>query len=355
MNNTRGFGFVLNMTKGNHRWNPWKGRAAAVGTTFGNKDITMQLSKRLGEGGYGTVYSATLTQNRHSKTKAAIKFMQEQNDARREVFIHLAVAANPECDNAICQMYGYFTARVNNKRIPCLALELMSGDLIDFMLRTTYSTNVTKLQILLHIMYVAMHMIRNIRKLSNQGFYHQDIKPLNFLYKWEETSGRYRVKASDMGLACVRDTKMIKRIKSIPKWTSKIDVGCSEIATEGFHMPGYAGGFDVRVTDYARTIRNDLYGICVSIRVFAEISGVGTKDTPDFEHLNENIEFVNDPRQVIINDLNVPGAKDAINAIHNGVNVTEYPDVNYDNLFTPIVAVVNTLMNHMGVSLVPNL
>lgn len=149
--------------------------------TSPNTGKTYRLNRRLGEGGYGVVFSAIDTSD---KTKVAVKVAQVRNlDDRayvNELAAFRALSKAPNCQQYIVCLYDDFRIGDTAYEIQ----ELMDGDMFDY--RPTPINRVL----------VLSDLLAGLAYIHNKGLAHQDIKPENVLYKGTQ------YKMGDPGLVC---------------------------------------------------------------------------------------------------------------------------------------------------------
>lgn len=285
-------------------------RPIEFGPTIGlwTPDIVIEANGLIGYGGYGTVYRGYVIERDGKRTPVVIKIASRpvhtgspnSEEFLKELAIFEDQSANPTCSNSVTCIYGAFTCNMGFTRYyyECMILERMEGDLRSLGQAIRYAP-VIRQDIKLHLLlYIGLHMAFDISKLHNAGFFHNDIKPDNFLFKWDPPANRYRIKISDFGLACSMDFN--QHLKDRLRRAGKPEIAdvipdslkCYALSTEGYMTTAFKELFNRKMiygtsqpirpdegTDYKRIFReNDISAISITVNEIAGLMGLSSAD-----------------------------------------------------------------------------
>jgi len=161
-----------------------------LGQTLADKYL---LETIIGEGGFGTVFSA---RNIENNQKYAIKILDIKTDSlvdqekdlqyfQREVGI-LSRVQHPAIVNV-------FEVGIFNEILPYLVMELAEGELLSNILRTKGAFSLE------HFLSVFTQLCQAVAAMHKQAIIHRDLKPENIIIN--NNSGKNIVKLLDFGLA----------------------------------------------------------------------------------------------------------------------------------------------------------
>lgn len=191
-------------------WDPLSRVPPPVGVGIGPRGVELVIGAYLGGGTYGAVYRGTLTLNPVDRTQparafdVAVKFYQAVNEFVDEAVKLITVSATPYCATYVTCTYGVFRIRLcNRSTLFGVILETMDGDLDSFARRSVGSAQLADWEKLHSIAYASTVVAVGTSTLINYRFYSMDIKPTNYLYKWDASKNVYWIKISDLGLGCI--------------------------------------------------------------------------------------------------------------------------------------------------------
>jgi len=183
-------------------------------------DIIILRNGRIGAGSYGNVYKAVAVQKDGTQIPVVVKLGKKlyggmTKSFRNELVVFWEQSSDPTCSQHLICMYGAFTTNLNmtsisGQRYEALVLEKMDGDL-ERLARLVKSSGVSVDSMLYMLVYIGLHMTYDIYMLHGAGYYHNDVKPANFLYRWDPVSRKYRIKIADLGLVCNKEPSMSQR------------------------------------------------------------------------------------------------------------------------------------------------
>ena len=193
--------------------------------------VGILAGKPIGGGTFGKIYNCTVSSARDGRVlNGVVKIPTNASprpprDFKNELLTHWALSTLPHCsDRVVCLLAAFKTTL----RIPdpenedqqlafyptnyyhCLILEKMDGDLwaLTQKMASLDDDDVKKR----YIIFFAREMAEAVGLMHANGFFHNDIKPANFLYKWD--GNKYVVKVGDLGIACRRENskKTVEKI-----------------------------------------------------------------------------------------------------------------------------------------------
>lgn len=173
----------------------------------------------IGSGGYGNVYKAAINQSDGTLLPVALKISKTKinvNEPSRsflhELLVYWDLSSEPRCRSFILCVLGAFFVPLSDcaadECYECMIFERMDGDLADLARRA--ANPAVSLDSKMHLLYFAgLAMMYDITMMRSSSYFHVDIKPANFLYAYDSASQIYRIKISDMGMACSFKNTMI--------------------------------------------------------------------------------------------------------------------------------------------------
>ena len=257
----------------------------------------LKLTKFLGEGGYGRVYKGLARAKNTDLDSAewinvAVKLSREIQELESaelaETMAHQWLSGNDQCSPAMLCLYAVFVTKVDKAQKGWnygLILPLMDGDL--FGLAERYEQTVmTPEKRYIKLMYVTLAMVYDLVYMHSNGWAHNDVKPENYLYKWDNDTKMPVIKISDFGLACTKfwegpsenRAKINEFLANFKKMTNNKNKAiypyepanekCSHMTTTFYQMPSWDGLKDVQseTKDITENFANDAYCIVMSVK-----------------------------------------------------------------------------------------
>lgn len=185
--------------------NVWDPASLVVPADIQIGPLTVLKDGFLGGGTFGSVFKARLTGE-----DVVVKLTKEPSPTPSFAFLteikaHQALSAEPTCSPMICCLKESFSTNLGHRSDTFkhygIVLERMDGDLLLWAKSISTADNETKLTM---AFYVLTSMLYTLSKMHEVGFYHNDVKTANCLFKQLE-NGMSRVKISDLGLSCSVD------------------------------------------------------------------------------------------------------------------------------------------------------
>lgn len=278
-------------------------------------DITIPRAWPIGAGAYGMVYRGEALTTTGYSVPVVVKMTKTASSTpsrafQTEILSHWGLSSSPTCSPAVACMLGAFRTTLG---VPenvkhglyhyCIVLERMSGDLYELARLGRYNAEAPTGSLICLGLRMALHMIYDVLWMYLRGYHHNDVKPENFLFDW--SGGQYRMKVSDLGLACLRDdvagdpravaarkAARAASLSAIYDDRTAIDLGeiaarsepilnCRPAGTRLFMSPLMLEKYDsgaLDTTTYEHAY-NDFYGAAVSARVlFAVMRLLGSLD-----------------------------------------------------------------------------
>ena len=143
---------------------------------------------KLAEGCMGEVYVAVNEKDRRELALKRVKKVLKDSQVKSEIKA-LCSQSQKDAPNIV----NYYDL-IEDDNFYYIALELMDGDLNDFIVRHGHSEPNHKLKSL------SRDILRGIKYLHDQELLHRDIKPGNVLYTTKAASGEFVLKICDFGL-----------------------------------------------------------------------------------------------------------------------------------------------------------
>ena len=232
----------------------------------------------LGSGGYGNVYRAAINQADGTVIPVALKIAKRKVKLDRpsasfihELLVYWDNSSNPECSpHMLCVLGAFFVQLTDcdpDEYYECIVFERMDGDLDD-LADAAASLNLSVDSKMHLLAYMMLHMTYDVYTMHVYGYIHIDIKPTNFLYKYDADKGVYRIKISDMGMACTFDQTKLDRIRQkaeatkntlmdiTPLFRYTIDLGCNPGGTLWYMSPDMK---DLYLKDTSNKALDDTY------------------------------------------------------------------------------------------------
>jgi serine/threonine protein kinase len=273
-----------------------------------NSNVTiLRPNEMIGQGSFGVIYEGSVMSELQGISKPAVvkvtKFptLNPPSSFKNEMIAHWILSTYPKCSDYITcmlcafkttmQLHGVYdaTGSIPQKFFHCIVLEKMDGDAARFcglVKKNVEDPEVRKK----YLLFAAKQMADAVLKIHEEGFFHNDVKPSNFLYKW--TGARYVVKIGDLGLACTMDkehaiTRIKERLDGQYGGRTMLHVVVEDMIREGAalqctlagtlkymsrekQMAQSMMGIDKAITDMKSLFsENDVYGLRMSVNRMA--------------------------------------------------------------------------------------
>jgi serine/threonine protein kinase len=214
----------------------------------------------------------------------------------------------PDPENDGEQMLAFYPSNYYH----CLILEKMDGDLWTLSQRMASLDEDSKKR---YLLFFAREMMEAVRVVHDAGFFHNDVKPANFLYRWN--GSEYVVKIGDLGIACRRENVR----QTMGRIAERLDISFGKrtvlhsrvrdlMSEEGVlscvlaGTPGYmslekkaaqfytAGGARAVVLDnYDQMfLENDICGVRMSVFYMAKNMGLSLDKHPEIKKIAMSID-----------------------------------------------------------------
>lgn len=254
-------------------------------------DLAIIPNGRIGGGTYGSVYKAVVLDRNKQTIKVIVKltnkpFSSPPKDYINEVLTMWDNSSDPRCEIYATCLYGVFKSRFGSADprnfYYGIVMEEMDGNLMHLCRSIGANPQNTDESKLYFLIYCGLHMIYDVWRLHERGYFHNDIKPTNFLYKRMD-NGQYRIKLADFGLSCSVKTNQLEQRLVNYKESHKVNVtpelyasylpchviGTPEYMSETMKMYQKYHGMREEITKPSLYIENDIHGIVVSLKQIA--------------------------------------------------------------------------------------
>ena len=259
-------------------------------------DLSFIPHGRIGGGTYGNVYKAVAIDKNKSVVPVVVKLTKSPKTEPPHEFISEVVtmwdnSSDPNCEIYATCLYGVFKSNFGvalpGHYFYGIVMENMDGDLHSLALSMGKNPKNTPESKFYFLIYCGLHMLYDVWRLHANGYFHNDVKPSNFLYKRMDGGNKYRIKLADFGLSCCKiDHNIGERLSTTQKGKPVItpDLYLSHLPCRAIGTAAYMSdemkkcqfdyGKRVEICDYDIFRRNDIYAIMVSMKYLASWLGL---------------------------------------------------------------------------------
>ena len=215
-------------------------------------NIVILKSGLMGRGGFGNVYRAEINQEDGSKLPVAVKIVKGKSKLDRpdvgflrELLTFWDQSSNPNCSEHMVCIYGAFFVSLGDclpdEFHECIVMERMDGDITSLLERQALK-KATLDEKMHFFVYLSLHMMYDLVLLHEDGYMHVDIKPENYLYRYDPEKQIYRIKIADVGLACSFDPEKYEKLKAKAESTKDTAMDVTPVFQYLFTMGCFVGG-----------------------------------------------------------------------------------------------------------------
>jgi len=271
-------------------------------------DLVIVSRGRIGGGTYGSIYNAVVLDKDRGTIPVVVKLTNRAEVVPPRSFVNEVLvmwdnSSDPACEIYATCLYGVFKSRFGSadpdKYFYGIVMERMDGDLVGLCKSVGDNPHNTAESKLYFLIYCGLHMIYDVWRLHDRGYFHNDIKPGNFLY-YRMDNGMYRIKLADFGLSCSKKNTHLEQKLQKYRDSGKINVTpqlyasyipCRAIGTLAFMsetMKIYQGthGRSEEIVNPMLFVENDIHAITVSLKQMASLLNLSDADT-DFRSYDD--------------------------------------------------------------------